>query len=81
MVGTTISHYKILEKIHQGRMEEVYSAEDTSLKREVPINRLSLNGKPNRGKPPRCNYELTHEKARPRTHLRQRSNLLTFSSH
>ena len=37
MVGKTISHYKVIEKIGQGGMGEVYRAEDTNLSREVAI--------------------------------------------
>ena len=33
MVGTTISHYKVLEKIGAGGMGEVYRAENPNLKR------------------------------------------------
>ncbi len=57
MIGQTILHYRVLEKLGEGGMGIVYKAEDTKLKRHVAIKFLPHHIAADTGQRERFNIE------------------------
>lgn len=72
MINETISHYKILQKLGEGGMGEVYLAEDTSLGRKVAMKFLSSD----KASDPESRQRFVHE-ARAQAML-SHPNIATF---
>jgi serine/threonine protein kinase len=75
MIAETISHYRILQKLGQGGMGEVYLAEDTQLRRKVALKLLSRDLTKNADRLRR--FEQEAQAASALNHPRQASFIVT----